>query len=354
MPRRDGPDDTGRWRAVVDRDAQAAESFVYAVRTTGVYCRPGCASRRPRRDNVLFFDTPEEAEAAGYRPCRRCRPNGREEEGHAALVRRACRRLENEEETPVLADLAAEAGLSPWHFQRLFKRLVGVTPRQYAAARRMERFRAGLRQAETVTAAAYDAGFGSSGRAYEAAARGLGMAPGDYRRGGAGLRIRYATARCSLGWLVVAASERGVCAIGFVDSPAEAPASLRQAFPRAALEAAEDDFRHQVARVVAWVDAPAPGALDLPLDIRGTAFQQRVWQCLQAIPPGETATYEEVADRLGQPRSARAVARACAANPLAVAVPCHRVVRKDGGLGGYRWGLARKRALLRRERGEQD
>ncbi len=341
-----------RWAAVVERDATADGAFFYAVRSTGIVCRPGCASRTPKRGNVAFFDTLEEARRAGFRPCKRCTPDERSpQERFAAQVVRACRRLEDEEPEPTLEALAAEAGLSRAHFQRAFKRAVGLTPKQYARTRRGERFRVSLGRAASVTEAIYDAGFGSSSRAYEGAA--LGMTPSAYRNGAAGLALRYGVAACSLGWLVVAASERGVCAIEFGDDPAELPARLRDRFPGAELYEGGPEFVRVLEQVVAFVEAPARG-LGLPLDIRGTVFQKRVWNALREVPPGGTVGYAELAARIGRPEAARAVAGACAANALAVAVPCHRVVRADGQLSGYRWGVERKRALLERERAPSD
>jgi AraC family transcriptional regulator of adaptative response/methylated-DNA-[protein]-cysteine methyltransferase len=337
-----------RWTAVVARDASADGDFFYAVRSTGVVCRPGCAARTPKREHVAFFDTLEAAERAGFRRCRHCRPGDRSpQERLAEQVVRACRRLEDEEPEPTLEALAAEAGLSRAHFQRAFKRVVGVTPKQYARTRRSERFREVLTSAATVTEAIYDAGFGSSSRAYEGAE--LGMTPSAYRKGAAGLAIRYGVAACSLGWLVVATTERGVCAIEFGDDPAELASRLGARFPRAHLEEGGPALDRVLEQVVAFVEAPSVG-LDLPLDIVGTAFQQRVWDALRQVPPGTTVGYAELAARIGRPEAARAVAGACAANGLAVAVPCHRVVRANGQLSGYRWGVERKRALLDSER----
>jgi AraC family transcriptional regulator, regulatory protein of adaptative response / methylated-DNA-[protein]-cysteine methyltransferase len=343
-----------RWAAVVERDAAADGAFLYAVRSTGVVCRPGCASRTPKREHVAFFDTFEEAQRAGFRPCRRCTPDERSpQERFAAQAVRACRRLEVEEPEPTLDALASEAGLSRAHFQRSFKRAVGLTPKQYARTKRAERFRAGLPRADTVTEAIYGAGFGSSSRAYEAAAAELGMTPSAYRAGAPGQVIRYGVAACSLGWLVVAASDRGICAIEFGDDPETLPARVRGRFPGAQLEEGGPAFARVLEGVVGLVEAPATG-LGLPLDIRGTAFQQRVWDALRQVPPGRTVGYAELAARIGRPEAARAVAGACAANGLAVAIPCHRVVRADGQLSGYRWGVERKRALLERERASRD
>jgi AraC family transcriptional regulator of adaptative response/methylated-DNA-[protein]-cysteine methyltransferase len=340
-----------RWACVVARDAAADGSFVYSVATTGVYCKPSCASRRARPENVRFHADAAAARAAGFRACKRCRPDGGSlVEEQAALVASACRRIEAAETPPALEDLAREAGLSPFHFHRVFKRIAGVTPKDYAAAQRARRVRAALPAAARVTDALYDAGYGSNGRFYEDSARVLGMTPRSYRAGGERQRIRFALAQCTLGTLLVAASERGVCTIALGDDPETLLRELQDRFPRAELAGGERDFDAIVARVAALVEEPARG-FDLPLDIRGTAFQQRVWKALQQIPAGDTASYAEIARRIGAPRSVRAVAQACGANALAIAVPCHRVVRTDGALSGYRWGVERKRALLERESG---
>lgn len=347
--------DADRWNAVVARDRSARDAFRYGVRTTGVYCRPGCGSRLPRRENVEFFDTPAAAERAGYRPCRRCRPH--DDSGHdprRVAIAAACRRLEHEQPPPAAAVLAAEAGLSAWHFQRMFKAMVGLTPKQYADARRDDRLREALGSGTSVTDAVYAAGFGSSSRLYERADTRLGMTPGRYRAGGAGVVLRCTTAASTLGAVGVAASERGIAAIELADDEGAAMARIRARFPRADLQPADAALAMLVRRTVALVEAPATD-VTLPLDIRGTAFQQRVWRALIAIPPGGTASYAEIARSIGRPTAARAVGRAIAANPLAVAVPCHRAVRSDGTLGGYRWGEERKRALLAREaRGTDD
>jgi len=338
-----------RWQALAARDRSADGAFLYGVRTTGIYCRPGCASRRPNRANVEFFDTAAEAERAGYRPCRRCRPDAvAPRQARAELLERACRRLEAAETAPTLAELAAEAGLSPWHFQRRFKAAVGLTPRQYFASARSRRFRECLRDAPSVTEAIHDAGFGSSSRAYETAREELAMTPSAYRNGAAGEWLHCGAAPCALGWVAVAASGRGICAIELADDAEGARAGLGAAFPNARFAPGGADFDDLLGRVVAGIDSPAQ-APDLPLDIRGTVFRRRVWQALREIPPGQTVTYAELAARIGRPNAARAVAGACAANRLAVAVPCHRVIRADGGLGGYRWGLERKQRLLERE-----
>lgn len=346
------PADEERWQAVLRRDPAAEGAFVYAVATTGIYCRPACASRQPRRENVRFFDNPDAAEAAGYRACKRCRPRDVAADLAAReAVLNACRLIEESPAPPVLDDLAAAAGLSPSHFHRVFKRVLGLTPRQYAHERRMASLREGLASEPSVTAAVYGAGFGASSRFYERAGEELGMTPGDYRRGGRGEQIRYAVAPCYLGWALVAATARGVCRIAFGDSADALSADLRRRFPEADLLAGDPAFAAHVERVLALVEHPQ-ASLDLPLDVQGTAFQRRVWAALRAIPPGSTASYGEVARRIGQPAASRAVAQACGANELAVAIPCHRVVGADGGLGGYRWGIERKRALLAREAAE--
>jgi AraC family transcriptional regulator, regulatory protein of adaptative response / methylated-DNA-[protein]-cysteine methyltransferase len=338
-----------RWAFVVARDGGADGTFLYSVSTTGVYCRPSCGARRARPENVRFHRTRDEAERAGFRPCKRCKPDEPPlQERHAATIARACRTIAASESMPSLKVLATEAGLSLHHFHRVFKTVTGLTPRQYGEAHRTRRVRDELRRGPSVTAAIYDAGFQSSGRFYEATDRMLGMTPSDYRAGGAHAEIRFAVGECSLGSILVAKSERGVCAILLGDEPEALVRDLQDRFPRATLVGGDEAFEGVVARVVGFVEAPALG-FDLPLDVRGTAFQQRVWQALRAIPVGSTANYAEIAARVGAPKAARAVARACAANPLAVAIPCHRVVRQNGGLSGYRWGIERKRALLKKE-----
>lgn len=343
-------DEDARWHAVAQRDRTADGAFYYGVLTTGVYCRPGCSSRCPRREHVEFFATCEDAETAGYRPCKRCRPGAVSSlDRLAEVVVRSCRRLE-QEHPPSLGELAAEAGLSPCHFQRCFKELVGITPKQYARAQQAHRFRKHLITDRSVTQAIYDAGFGSSSRAYDNARDHLAMPPSTFRKGGAGQTIRFGIAPCYLGWVVVAMTARGICAIEFGDDPHALPIQLREHFPRAHFEAAGAEFSAVVQQVIALIEAPHTG-ISLPLDIQGTAFQQQVWQALRDIPPGNTVSYADLARRLGRPKAVRAVAGACAANKLAVAVPCHRVVRSDGALSGYRWGASRKRALLQRESG---
>lgn len=341
--------DDPRWAAVQARDATADGDFYYSVRTTGVYCRPSCGARTPRPENVAFHPTAAAAEAAGFRPCRRCRPDLPPlAERHTALVAGLCRRIEAADAPPALEDLAAWAGMSPSQLHRIFKAETGLTPKAFAAARRTRRLQAELGKGGAVTDAIYAAGYGSSGRFYEQSKRLLGMTPTDYQAGGARAAIRFAVGECSLGSILVAASERGVCAILLGDDPGSLLRDLQDRFPRAELIGGDAGFEQRVAQVVGLVEAPRLG-LGLPLDVRGTAFQHRVWQALLEIPPGTTASYREIARRIGAPRAVRAVAGACAANALAVAIPCHRVVRTDGGLSGYRWGVERKRELLERE-----
>jgi AraC family transcriptional regulator of adaptative response/methylated-DNA-[protein]-cysteine methyltransferase len=348
---RDGPAaDDARWAVVVARDRRADGTFFYSVETTGVYCRPSCPSRRANPKNVRFHSTVADAEAAGFRACRRCkpdRPSG--QQIHAAMVADICRTIEAADETLSLAVLAARAGLSPYHFHRVFKRATGLTPRAYAAAHRTKRVRHELeKRSKTVTDAIYDAGFNSGGRFYESSGQLLGMTPTDYRAGGADTEIHFAVGECSLGSILVARSQKGVCAILLGDNPDALVRDLQDRFPRATLVGGDAGFEQTVAKVIGFVEAPALG-LDLPLDVRGTAFQRRVWQALREIPAGSTVSYTEIAARIGAPNGARAVAQACGANALAVAIPCHRVVRTDGALSGYRWGVARKRNLLDRE-----
>lgn len=339
-----------RWQAVLRCSEAADGSFVYAVRTTGVYCRPSCPSRQARPENVTFHADAAAAEAAGYRPCRRCRPDqAAQPTRHAGLVAEACRLIEQAEELPSLDELAEAAGLSPFHFHRVFKTVTGLTPKAYGIAQRARRLRRELdRGGESVTSAIYGAGFGSGSRFYENADGILGMTATTYRQGGRNEVIRFAIGECSLGAILAAQSARGICAILLGDDPDTLARDLQDRFPKAELIGGDAAFEELVARVVGLVEAPRQG-LDLPLDIRGTAFQERVWQALRLVPPGETISYAELARRIGQPGSVRAVARACGANRLAIAIPCHRVIRNDGALSGYRWGVARKQALLDRE-----
>jgi AraC family transcriptional regulator of adaptative response/methylated-DNA-[protein]-cysteine methyltransferase len=336
-----------RWASVVGRDRAA--DFYYSVSTTGVYCRPGCPARLATPRNVRFHATPTDAERAGFRPCKRCRPDQPPlEQQHAAKVAEACRSIEAAEDVPSLATLAEAAGLSRFHFHRVFKAVTGLTPKDYATAHRTRRVRDQLSRSGTVTEAIYEAGYNANSRFYEKADAMLGMTPSDYRAGGAHAEIRFAVGACSLGAILVATSAKGVCAILIGENPEALLRDLQDRFPRARLIGGDAGFEAMVAKVVGLVEAPGLG-LDLPLDVRGTAFQQRVWRALGEIPAGSTASYTEIAKRIGAPRAVRAVAAACAANALAVAIPCHRVVRTNGALSGYRWGVERKRALLARE-----
>jgi len=340
--------EAARWQAVLERNPQADGQFVYAVTTTGIYCRPTCSSRKPKRANARFFDAPPAAEAAGFRPCKRCTPHQNAPQPGVEAVAQAVRLIETAEREPTLSQLAEAVGMSAYHFQRVFKKTMGVTPKQYAIETRLGRVRRNLRQTATVTEAVYNAGFESGSRFYETAGAALGMKPAQYRQGGRGTTIRYATARSYLGWVLVAATDRGVCRIDFGNSPDDLQTRLQAAFPHAKLQADDPDFDKTITETLAFLDAPEQG-LALPLDVQGTAFQRRVWTALQTIPAGKTASYGEIAAQIGQPNAARAVAQACASNRIAVAIPCHRVVRRNGDLGGYRWGTERKRAILQRE-----
>ncbi len=341
--------DDERWDAVKRRDRDADGAFYYSVRTTGVYCRPSCAARLARRENVRFHPSSAAAERAGFRACKRCRPNEAPPAARQAeAIAKACRLIEQAEEMPDLDTLAATAGLSRFHFHRVFKTLTGVTPKAYAAAHRGRRVRDELAHSRTVTDAIYGAGFNSNGRFYAASPGLLGMTPTAYRAGGSGAAIRFAVGECWLGSILVAATDKGVCAILLGDDPEALLRDLQDRFPKARLIGGDKAFEKLVAKVVGFVQQPGRGA-DLPLDVRGTAFQQRVWRALREIPAGSTATYSEIAARIGRPKAVRAVAQACASNAIAVAIPCHRVVRTDGSLSGYRWGVERKRKLLARE-----
>jgi AraC family transcriptional regulator of adaptative response/methylated-DNA-[protein]-cysteine methyltransferase len=343
-----------RWAAVATRDRAADGSFYYSVRTTGIYCRPSCGARTPKPENVAFHRTAADAERAGFRPCKRCKPGApAAAQQHAAKVADLCRFIERAVQPPTLDELASRAGLSAYHLHRVFKAVTGLTPRAYAAAHRAQRVRTALERSDTVTAAIYDAGYNAQSRFYEESGRVLGMTPTAYRAGGADTDIRFAVGACSLGAILVARSDRGVCAILLGDDPDRLARDLQDRFPRARLIGGDADFERWVAKVVGLVEAPGTG-LDLPLDVRGTAFQRRVWQALRRIPAGATASYADVARRIGAPTAVRAVGQAVGANPLAVAIPCHRVVRSDGALSGYRWGVERKRALLEREAKDRD
>ena len=341
--------DRERWNAVVHRDPNADGKFCYSVKTTGVYCRPSCAARLARRENVQFHASCEAAERAGFRACKRCQPNGRSlAEEYAAKVATACRTIETAEELPGLGVLAKAAGMSRFHFHRVFTRIAGLTPKAYAVTHREARMRQTLPKRSSVTEAIYEAGFNSNSRFYAAASQMLGMKPKNFRQGGKGEIIHFAVGECSLGSILVAASDEGVCAVSLGDDPNELGQELQNRFPQAQLIGGDKKFERVVAKVVGLVEAPKVG-LDLPLDVRGTAFQRRVWKALRAIPAGSTASYAQIAKRIGFPKAARAVAGACAANAMAVAIPCHRALRTDGSLSGYRWGVERKRSLLQRE-----
>ncbi|MEZ2345659.1 bifunctional DNA-binding transcriptional regulator/O6-methylguanine-DNA methyltransferase Ada [Terriglobus sp. RCC_193] len=341
-----------RWDAVVRRDRQADGTFVYSVRSTGVFCRPGCSSRTPRPENVRFHANAQEAIRAGFRPCQRCKPDqsaNPSTEAIATLCRTIERAVAAGDPLPPLEALAQQVGLSQFHLHRQFRAATGLTPRQYANACRSKQMLKHLKGSPTVTESIYETGFSSSSRFYHAAANTLGMTPTQFRKGGQNTDITYAIGPSTLGMILVARSPRGICAILMGDTEETLLADLQQRFPRASLVPGDTAFSETLEKVVAWTEQPRHSHIDLPLDIRGTAFQQRVWQALQAIPAGETASYAEIAQRIGNPRSVRAVAQACASNALAVAIPCHRVLRSDGALSGYRWGVERKKELLRRE-----
>ena len=345
--------ETQYWQAVLSRDRQSDGSFVYAVLSTGIYCRPSCPSRRPRREQVVFFSQPEAAEQAGFRQCRRCRPRGIDTaEEQQVLVERARRYIEAHlEEAVTLAALSAEVGMSPHHLQRLFKRVIGVSPRQYVDACRLDRFKTQIKGGAPVTRALYEVGYSSSSRLYERTDAQLGMTPTTYRKGGKDMNISYTIVDCPLGRLLVAATARGVCAVSLGDADAPLEAALRGEYPAAKIERDERGLGEWVEAILRYLAGQQP-QLDLPLDVQATAFQWQVWQALRAIPVGQTRSYSAVAQALGQPTAARAVARACATNPVSLVIPCHRVVREDGDLGGYRWGLERKRALLAQEKAD--
>jgi AraC family transcriptional regulator of adaptative response/methylated-DNA-[protein]-cysteine methyltransferase len=338
-----------RWQSLVNRDPKADGRFFYSVRTTGVYCRPSCGARLARPENVQYHPTREAAENAGFRACKRCKPD---QIGLAAVnpdkIAKACRLIESSEKAPTLKQLAKHAGMSPFYFHRTFKSLTGLTPTAYAKAHRNQRVRASLERSNSVTDAIYDAGFNSSGRFYENTNQVLGMTPTRFREGGSDTDIFFAIGKASLGSILVAQSNKGVCSILIGDDPDKLVRDLQDQFPRANLIGDETGYQELVAKVIGSIENPGIG-LDLPLDIRGTAFQQRVWKALQQIPAGSTASYAEIAKKIGMPKAVRAVAQACGANTLAVAIPCHRVIKNDGSLSGYRWGVDRKRVLLERE-----
>ena len=342
-------DDQQRWRAVTGRDPAADGCFYYAVRTTGVYCRPSCPARPALRENVSFHDSCDAAERAGFRPCKRCRPDQaslREQQG--ALIAAACQQIQTEHSLPSLQMLADAAGMSRFHFHRVFKQVTGLTPKAYAMAHRTRRIQEELASGTSVTDAIYAAGYNSNSRFYAKSSADLGMKPSELRAGGRNTRVRFAVGQTTLGSVLVAATERGICAVLLGDDPQSLVRDLQDRFRHAELVGADAQFEQWVAQVIGLIESPHVGER-LPLDLQGTAFQQRVWQALRHIPPGATLTYAQLAHRIGAPKSVRAVAQACGANPIAVAIPCHRVIRTDGSLSGYRWGVERKRALLDRE-----
>lgn len=342
--------DDERWEAIVHRDPNANGEFFYSVKTTGVYCRPSCSSRLARRENVTFHASCAAAEKAGFRPCKRCQPEGPTlETQYAEKMAKACRLIKTADEAPDLASLAKSVAMSPFHFHRIFKKTVGLTPKAYAAANRAERVRFALPRRRNVTEAIYDAGFKSSSRFYSKSSEMLGMSPRKFREGGMGLTIQFAIGKCSLGFILVASTDKGICAIQFGDNVTAVTRTLRETFPAATLLRTEAEYAQKLERVIAFIEKPG-GTFDLPLDVRGTAFQQCVWQALQEIPAGHTATYGEIAARIGRRKAVRAVGAACGANPVAVAIPCHRAVGKNQQLTGYRWGIDRKHKLLQRER----
>lgn len=343
------PTDEARWQGVLVRDKDADGHFYYAISTTGIYCYPSCPSRLALRSNTHFFGSSAEAELAGFRPCKRCRsdqatPSSRD----ATIIAQACRFIENADEIPSLETLAQSQNLSSYHFHRLFKSITGVTPRAYAIAHRAHKIRNELAQGISVTDAIYHAGFNSNGRFYATSTELLGMTPTNFKNGGNTETIHYSIGACAFGSILVARSDKGICAILIHDDDQPLLVDLQKRFPKATLIKDESDFKHWLTQVVNFIEVPNKG-LELPLDIRGTIFQQRVWQLLQKIPLGTTASYTDIATKLGDPKAVRAVARACAANPVALLVPCHRVVRSDGGISGYRWGIENKRTLIARE-----
>ena len=337
------------WHAVLTRDAKLDGEFVFAVSSTHIYCRPSCPSRRPRRDRVSFFSGPEAAEQAGFRPCRRCHPrNGAANDHRSEVIKRACELLEQSDEAMTLTELSERLGISSFHLQRTFKRVVGITPRQYAETRRANKFKDNVREGQPIVSAMYDAGYGSSSRLYERSAAELGMTPATYGRSGRGARIKYAVTRCELGWLLVAATEKGVCAVRLGSDEAELERDLRNEFSAAHIERDTGELMNSVEQILEHLSGKRPDLI-LPLDIQATAFQRLVWESLRAIPYGSTRSYGEVAQAIDRPTAVRAVARACATNPVALVIPCHRVIGGDKRLSGYRWGLERKKKLLDKE-----
>lgn len=343
-------DEEARWQAVLAKNVDFDGQFVTAVKSTGIYCRPSCPARRPLRKNVSFFQLPEQAERAGYRACLRCHPRvARAGDPQVQMAKEVCRLIdENEGEPITLGALSERLGVSLFHLQRTFKSIMGISPKDYAGASRVKRFKQGIRKGDAITNAIYDAGFGSSSRLYENAAAQLGMTPATYGKGGRGAVINYAIAETPLGRLLVAATDKGVCSVMLGDSEASLKAELLDEFPAAQIHLDEKPLRTSLKAIVEHLKNKSPH-IDLPLDIRATAFQRQVWEQLRAIPYGETYSYSEVAKAIGQEKAVRAVARACATNPVALVIPCHRVIREDKSLGGYRWGLERKKRLLARE-----
>ena len=341
--------DVDRWQALINRESNSDGQFWYGVSTTGVYCRPVCRSRRPNRSNVRFFETCQQAEQSGFRACKKCRPNsGNINQPHEAVLT-ACRIIQDAQTPPTLNEIAEAVGLSPHYFHRLFKRTVGVTPKAYATTLRANRLQDGLLKNGTVTSAIYDAGYNNASRCYEESDQQLGMTPSAFKSNGIEQTIRYGTAKCDLGWVVVAATEIGICMIEFGSTKELVQSLVEDRFKNAVSKTNDSEFDNLLSQVVQLVDDPGYG-VELPLDVRGTAFQRKVWEILQTIPAGETTTYSDIAQQLGKPKAARAVARAVATNPAAVLIPCHRVIGKDGNLRGYRWGTDRKRQLLEREK----
>jgi AraC family transcriptional regulator of adaptative response/methylated-DNA-[protein]-cysteine methyltransferase len=342
--------DEARWNAVSENNSNADSAFYYAVLTTGIYCRPSCRSKLPNRDNVEYFTSCDAAEAAGYRACKRCRPTATSKAGEIEQkIIHACRIIEESEISMRLDELASQVNLSPYHFHRLFKKIVGVTPKQYSARHQSQRFHKSLKSSPSVTDAIYTAGYGSSGSAYDKKRDQLAMKPTVYRKGADGVTITYGLAQCFLGWVIVAATDRGICAIEFGDDSDTLPGQVQASFPNAQLTKADRGFETLIKEVVGFIESPED-MFQVPLDIQGTAFQQQVWEILRQIKPGKTMSYTDVAERLGKPNAVRAVASACASNKLAVVIPCHRVISKSGKTGGYRWGTERKKKLLQSEK----
>jgi AraC family transcriptional regulator, regulatory protein of adaptative response / methylated-DNA-[protein]-cysteine methyltransferase len=341
---------SSRWQAVVDRDKAAEGCFYYAVVTTGIFCRPGCSSRLPNQGNVEYFETGAEAMRAGFRPCKRCNPTGetKDKEVEQKIVD-VCRKIENSDKTIKLDTLAREAGLSSFHFHRLFKKIVGVTPKMYSSNHQSLRFREKLKSSKSITDAIFDAGYSSTSGAYSSKGDLLAMKPKEYRAGGRGVTIQYGVAECILGWVIVAATDRGICGIEFGDDVTVLVPQLQKRFPEAVLKEAGPGFKHVIEDVVQFVKVPT-ASFNLPLDIQGTVFQQKVWTILREIEPGKTMSYTEVAEKVGNPKAVRAVATACASNKIAVVIPCHRVISKAGKISGYRWGVTRKNDLLENEK----